>query len=213
MALVIKEKTALFDATLWRMDERIDTLINDANIPPDQVQMISSWTKVRQQEWLTSRYLLQKCYDIQASEILISPAGKPHLIDNTRYLSISHTTDYVYVAIADIPIGIDLQRRRLDISRIAPKFCSNDELSQLPKHLSLLTKYHLIWSAKESLFKAYGLGEVDFLRHLQFGPFEMEGLNTYTGKCNLCKPNISHQYQVNLTHHGLLFKAVAIQSD
>lgn len=80
-------------------------------------------------------------------------------------------------------IGCDIQVLTLKMPRIAHKFLNEPEkkfVDMMPKgqHLDLL---HLYWTAKESLYKAYGLKALDFREHIfvhniRWDGFEGEGL-------------------------------------
>ena len=64
-------------------------------------------------------------------------------------------------------------------------------------HLQLLT---LAWSLKETMFKWYGDGTVDFKSHLQINNIEMRD-NEFMAYCTFAKNE-----PVELKLHGLIFK-------
>ena len=63
----------------------------------------------RQREWLATRALLHST-QYKGETILYNDNGKPYLAGNNRHISISHTNEYVAIAVSDYPIGIDIER-------------------------------------------------------------------------------------------------------
>lgn len=118
----------------------------------------------RKAEFLTVRRLLQALGGNGAT-IVYKENGRPHLSDG-RFISITHSGTLVGVMISDShPVGIDLEAVRPNITRIASKFVSDDEHTEFGKGLDEDT-LHVIWCAKEILFKLYAKGNVDFRKDL-----------------------------------------------
>ncbi|MBL8107789.1 MAG: 4-phosphopantetheinyl transferase family protein, partial [Anaerolineales bacterium] len=61
--------------------------------------------------------------------------------------------------------------------RLAPKFLHPLEAAFLQKHGNdvQFDLMHVFWTAKESLYKAYGLKELDFRAHMRLRPFQWKG--------------------------------------
>lgn len=126
----------------------------------------------RQREWMTSRFLLHFISgDKDRTPILKTEFGKPYRKSKDRNISISHSKDKVAVIISDETVGIDIQNEVAKISRIQHKFISEDEHSRL-KVKNLIPYYHIFWGAKESMYKAYGIKELDFKDHMHLYPFK-----------------------------------------
>ncbi|MGD2004135.1 MAG: GNAT family N-acetyltransferase, partial [Flavobacteriales bacterium] len=66
----------------------------------------------------------------------------------------------------------DIETKRENLTRIAPKFTTEEELTRFDcePHTAL----QFIWGIKESLFKLYGYGSVDFKEHLEITAFEWD---------------------------------------
>ena len=118
---------------------------------------------------LAARYLLTVLKkDIAVNQIKISTSGKPFIENHCCHFSISHC-GYFAAAIIDenLNVGIDIELPNQKISAIKNKFTNDDELFLFTKfdynEIDILT---IIWSIKESMFKWYGLGAVDFKKHL-----------------------------------------------
>ena len=102
----------------------------------------------------------------QRRDCLKDQYGKPFLDGSNQFISFSHSEDLVAVAVSDVPVGIDIQLGVEKIARISHKFVNSEEASFANR--DLLTNLHLIWGAKEAVFKAYGRKEVDFRKHMTF---------------------------------------------
>ena len=83
----------------------------------------------------------------------------------------------VATLVHNTPCGIDIQKEVEKITRIAPKFCNGQELDFLPSS-GRLSYYHIIWGAKESIYKAYGRKKLDFKKNIIIEPFEFDGQST-----------------------------------
>ena len=127
---------------------------------------------------LAGRFLLQYLFpDFPYELILIADTRKPYLKDEKFHFSISHCGDYAAAIVSkDSRVGIDVEIPVEKIQQIQDKFLSGEEKkifniqysilnSQLPTPDSRLLT--LLWSAKESVFKWYGDGGVDFRKHIQ----------------------------------------------
>ena len=120
----------------------------------------------QRREFLAARLLLHQMSGRRhRAELVKDDCGKPHLADSHFYVSISHTANYAAAIANPNPCGIDVQRIVEKIARIAPKFISGAERIQL-KEADKLIQMHLIWSAKEAMYKAFGRREIDFKEHL-----------------------------------------------
>lgn len=122
---------------------------------------------------LAARWLLQLLFpDFPYEEILIADTRKPYLQGEKYHFSISHTGDYAAAIVSSTQrVGIDVEFISPKIEAIAHKFMPPGDYGFL--HQSNLTAYSpqqqlaFMWSAKESLFKWYSLGKVDFKQDLQ----------------------------------------------
>lgn len=121
---------------------------------------------------LAGRYLLTVLFDdFPLSEILIADTRKPFLENEDYHFSISHCGQYAAAIASRVNrAGVDIEIINPTVEKIAEKFLNQAERDILhewenfPKlNLQLLT---ILWSAKESIYKWYGLGQVDFKQHI-----------------------------------------------
>ncbi|MGI9541761.1 MAG: 4'-phosphopantetheinyl transferase family protein, partial [Cyclobacteriaceae bacterium] len=82
----------------------------------------------------------------------------------------AHSFPYA-VAIIDHqkPVGIDIEKPRLQLQRIAPKFLNHSEEIAAAQDLTKLCWY---WAAKETLYKIYGRKKLIFKKDLAIEPFD-----------------------------------------
>lgn len=122
---------------------------------------------------LAGRYLLTVLFsDFPLSEIRIADTRKPFLHDEKYHFSISHCGNYAAaIASSGQRVGVDIELVTPTVARVSAKFLHPeerrvlDEWKHLPRlHLQLLT---ILWSAKEAVYKWYGLGKVDFREHIR----------------------------------------------
>lgn len=160
----------------------------------------------RRLEHLAGRFLLQHLNpDFPFSKLEISSPGKPFVPGNSLHFSISHSFPYVAVAIDEQPVGIDVQVFHEKIYRLKDKFLSPEEQELFEDRAEQLT---LAWTAKEAAFKWFGLGGVDFIRHMpirkiqlenQQANLEMEFLKTETVKLLPLKGGIDPDFAWSVT--------------
>ena len=84
--------------------------------------------------------------------------GKPFLVSNPSvHFNISHAGYYVACAVADEPIGIDIEHIRPVDLKIVERFFSPDEAAYIASGKQL-TLFYEVWTKKESQIKWDGKG-------------------------------------------------------
>ena len=80
-------------------------------------------------------------------------SGKP--VCDRGYFSISHSGNYVCVAVSDAPIGVDIQKyngeKALDVAK---KFFTEEEKRRLAESDNKIDCFYLTWCKKEALWKS-----------------------------------------------------------
>ena len=130
----------------------LDNLIAKAN--PQQMQLIAAVPSPRRQaEILATRQLVCEILGPQAA-IGHNPDGSPNIIDSDLNISISHSRDYVAIALnAHQRIGIDIESWRNSLNSVREKFLTPQELAIYNTPAMLLQA----WTAKEAIYKAAGI--------------------------------------------------------
>ena len=152
---------------LWSITESEDWLRGRlALFPREEEQLRCIKGEERRREFLAARQLLHHMSGRSArAELVKDTDGKPHLPDSKFFVSISHTVGYSAAVAHPRPCGIDVQRIVPRIVNLAPKFVGAGERKQLTEEKEL-EQLHLIWAAKEAIYKAYGRRQLDFKRNL-----------------------------------------------
>jgi len=125
--------------------------------------------------------------------------GKPFIKNNKSFISFSHSGDYAAAIVnKESSVGIDIQLRKDKIVRLAQKFCSEDELEYI-NAANQIDYLHIIWGAKEAMFKQYGKGEVLFKEHIFVHPFQIEKSGSITVSFNKqpLTQTVNFDYQCN----------------
>lgn len=111
---------------------------------------------------LISRKIIQQKSSIPTQEIHFKKTkkGKPFLNNSPIHFNISHSGDWVVLAVADMDVGIDVEKLRNINYRVATRFFSKGENAAL-KQLEGIDKLKLFfdfWTLKESYLKLLGTG-------------------------------------------------------
>ena len=168
---------------IWKIEETEEFF--KANVP--QHRAVTHPHKRLQH--LAGRFLLQYLFPAFPYELIqIADTRKPFLPDEQYHFSISHCGDYAAAIVSkDKRVGLDIEIPTEKISRIMYKFLSAKEHEQF--HLIQPDKDRipfatLLWSAKESVFKWYGNGGVDFRKEIQLKKQheENETINSFFSK-------------------------------
>ncbi len=119
------------------------------------------------------RIALGECLRIDAAAVPLAstPAGQPRLRESGMSTSLSHSGSWVAIAIACAPtVGVDIERSppRMALDDLLTVICSPAEavgMQRLPgdeREAALLS----LWTRKEALLKAFGIGLAQALHSL-----------------------------------------------
>ncbi|UEG49919.1 4'-phosphopantetheinyl transferase superfamily protein [Ferruginibacter lapsinanis] len=142
---------------------------------------------------LAGRVILKELYpDFPYSLIRIADTRKPFLEDEAYHFSISHCGDYAAAIVSNKNrVGVDIELVTKKTEKVKHKFLSNTEqeyLSAIFNHQHSKENDQSLtaaWSIKETLFKWQGVGEVDFIKHLQIGDITRLSEENYKAACLL----------------------------
>ncbi|MBK6634553.1 MAG: 4'-phosphopantetheinyl transferase superfamily protein [Chitinophagaceae bacterium] len=119
---------------------------------------------------LAGRLLLKEMFPgFPVKLILIADTKKPFLENEPFHFSISHCGDYAAAMVSKTNrVGVDVELLNDRIDRIQHKFMYASDVKRLHVlcKMPLLQSLTLYWSVKESVFKWWGSGEVDFKKDI-----------------------------------------------
>jgi phosphopantetheinyl transferase len=175
---VIKTLTNCNNTTVyvWQIVESEAWLRSDIELSQNSVyRLITMSSEIHRRGFLSIRHLLQQA-GYTDNDLYYDDLGKPHLTDE-KYISITHSYELTAIIISDAPTGIDIEKRRDKIERIAVKFV-NYESDFIAQHANKVSALTVIWGAKESMYKCLGQKGLGFFEHCKVEPFEMEQKQT-----------------------------------
>ena len=109
-------------------------------------------SELHRRAFLSIRHLLA-LYSYEDSDLYYNEFGKPHLKDG-NYISITHSHHFTAVIISKTEeVGIDIEKNREKILRIAHKFTPFEEYRTLTNTEAIIRKLTIVWGATESLYK------------------------------------------------------------
>jgi len=156
---------------IWEVSEQHDFFKEGLQLSHGEREFVKTLNNKRQLEWMASRYLMQKVMDIDIeAKLRKDKFGKPYLLQKDVHISISHSHKYSALATSPKIIGIDIQLQLDKITRIAHKFINEKEWTYITDQ-ERIEYMHVIWGAKESMYKAYGRKRVEFIEDMELDKF------------------------------------------
>jgi phosphopantetheinyl transferase len=168
-SLKVNENTKVL---IWKIEESFDELNIDVFLTDkNQARLDSMKSKLHQRGFLSVRHLLKKV-GYSDKDLVYDEFGKPHLKDG-KHISITHSFNFSGIIISNnIPVGIDIEKQREKILKIAHKFTPIEEYKTIANADALISKLTIVWGAKESLYKIYGKKKILFLHHINIEDFK-----------------------------------------
>jgi len=156
---------------IWKIEESLEDLTKGIQLTEQSKKRVDAMKSIlHQQGFMSIRQLLKQAGYVDA-DVFYDEFGKPHLKDK-NYLSISHSFTFTAIIISKKkPVGIDVEKQRDKIVKIAHKFTPIEEYNTIANHEALVSKLTIVWGAKESLYKIYGKKKLQFLHHIYIEDF------------------------------------------
>jgi phosphopantetheinyl transferase len=175
---------------IWKIDESLAQLEKSVTLNDRSIKRIQGMrSESHKKGFLAVRKLLETA-QLTDFDLYYTDDGKPHLKDG-RIITISHSFDFSAIAISESEIGIDIEKNRDKIQRIASKFIVSENNFLCNENLT--EQLTVIWGAKESLFKIYPDGGLLFIEHL---PVEKFKLHEKTTSGQILKDTINKSYRI-----------------
>lgn len=101
--------------------------------------------------------------DIAKQNFTYTGHGKPYLLNYPDvHFNISHSGEYVACAVADSPVGVDIQKIGEYSLEVARRVCNEQELKQIEDSSDKASEFIKFWTQKEAILKMYGIGIAEF---------------------------------------------------
>ncbi|MDX2135170.1 MAG: 4'-phosphopantetheinyl transferase superfamily protein [Saprospiraceae bacterium] len=160
---------------LWQIAEPEDFFLDRLPLARDEERDLAPLKGIRRAEWLAGRYLLHLLTGENERLPLAKTAfAKPFFLDKPDLrCSLSHSHGIVGALLATVDCGCDVQVFVDKMPKLAPKFINSEEFAFVNTFPAKeqFELFHAFWTAKESLYKAYGLRELDFRKHMRLEHF------------------------------------------
>jgi 4'-phosphopantetheinyl transferase len=172
---------------IWKIEESLSELQEGILLSKNSATRLNSMkSELHQKGFVSIRHLLKEVGYTDA-DLIYDEFGKPHL-KNSKFISITHS--YIFTAIIvsdDLHVGIDIEKQREKILKIAHKFTPFEEYKTIANADALISKLTIVWGAKESLYKIFGKKKLLFLHHIYIEDFKFAdekttGIIRYDGK-------------------------------
>ena len=104
---------------------------------------------------------IAETYSLDKKEIIFSvtPFGKPYCKSHKEiYFSLSHSGDFLALAIDDRDVGIDIEKIRAAKENLIDRVCCKNEKDRIFSSRNPDIEFTKIWTRKEAYLKALGTG-------------------------------------------------------
>ena len=160
-------KHRIGESEVYIMDtSMIDTCLLAHHLPALMLNqaMTSFKSQTRQKEWLCTRLLL-KFIEGDNAIIEYSSNGAPILLNSDKHISISHSGNFVAIALSKHQVGLDVQVINDKPLRLKSRFLSNQELTLLKSDKDVEGAVKL-WCAKEAVYKYVSQPGTELIRDI-----------------------------------------------
>lgn len=162
---------------IWRIEESFDDLFQNLELTEKcRYRVDNMKSDLHRRGFMSVRHLLA-LEGYSDFDLFYDDHGKPHLKDG-KYISITHSYEFAGIIISDREVGIDIEKQRQKIIRIAHKFTPIEEYRTLANDDALIRKLTIVWCAKESLYKSFSEKGLSLLRHIDVTDFDMDDTET-----------------------------------
>lgn len=167
---------------IWKIEESFEWLSDGIQLTSHcQTRVDGMKSDLHRRGFMSIRHLLAAEGYVD-HDLYYDDNGKPHLKDG-KYISITHSFIFAGIIISDKPIGIDIEKQREKIMKIAHKFTPLKEYRTLANDAAIIRKLTIVWGAKESIYKYMSIPGLLFLHHIYVDDFDFDQMKT-TAKVN-----------------------------
>lgn len=162
---------------IWKIEESFEELSAGIDLTDNCANRVANMkSDLHRRGFMSVRHLLA-LEGYTDHDLFYDENGKPHLTDG-KHISITHSFIFSAIIVSDIEVGIDIEKQRNKILRIAYKFTPIEEYRTIANHDALMRKLTIVWAAKESLYKSFAVKSVSFLQHIYVEEFMLDNNHT-----------------------------------
>lgn len=163
---------------VWKVTEPEEELAKNIQLTEHcRNRMLGMKSEMHRRAFLSIRHLFKEA-GFEDKDVYYNEFGKPFL-HNGDFISITHSNDFTAIIVSStIEVGIDIEKQRDKILRIAHKFTPIQEYRTLANSEAIIRKLTIVWGAKESLYKIYAKPGLSFLKHIDVYDFSFDNTET-----------------------------------
>ncbi len=162
---------------IWKIEEDLEWLSRGIDLTSNcQKRVEGMKSEIHKRGFMSIRHLLAEM-GYTDHDLIYDDLGKPHLKDG-KYISITHSFNFTAIIVSDHHVGIDIEKQRDKIIKIAEKFTPLKEYHTLANEEALIRKLTIVWGAKESIYKLYAEPGLGFLQHINISEFDFDDAET-----------------------------------
>tara|TARA_B100000809_G_scaffold32497_2_gene28411 strand:+ start:29956 stop:30579 length:624 start_codon:yes stop_codon:yes gene_type:complete len=155
---------------VWKITEALQELETIFLCDNSLYRLDNMRSESHRKGFISVRHLLAEA-GYSDADLFYTEDGKPHLKDG-KNISITHSFHFSSIIISDTLVGIDIEKNRDKIKRIAHKFVGQE--ADFLKEENIIEQLTVLWGAKESLYKIHPDGGLSFIKHLPIEAFCLE---------------------------------------
>ena len=155
---------------IWKVTESEADLRQNINLTAANEERVGGMKSgIHRRGFLSIRHLML-LEGYEDKDLYYDDLGKPHL-NNGSYISITHSFEFTGIIVSKKEkVGIDIEKQRDKIVRIAHKFTTLDIKRPGGSTEEIVKKLTLLWGAKESIYKISAIQGLSFLQNIYLEP-------------------------------------------
>ena len=162
---------------IWKITESYNDLMEPLTLKSESLIRVEKMKSgIHQCGFLSVRHLLRE-FGYTDHDLYYDKNGKPHLKDG-KHISITHSFNFSGIIVSDDEVGIDIEKQRPIITKIASKFVGYEFEYLEENDADYVNKLTVIWCIKESLYKLFATPGLSFKQHTLVIPFTLEEAST-----------------------------------
>lgn len=167
---------------IWKVEESFEDLSKGVELTDHCQNRVNGMkSEIHRRGFMSIRHLMAQAGYVD-HDLFYDNLGKPHL-KNGKHISITHSFNFTAIILSDKKVGIDIEKRRDKILKIANKFTPLSEYHTVANEEALIRKLTIVWGAKESIYKMHTEPGLGFLQHINVTDFDFDDAET-TAKVN-----------------------------
>ncbi len=162
---------------IWKIEESFEQLATGITLTAHcKARVAHMKSDLHRRGFMSVRHLLA-AEGYTDHDLFYDANGKPHLKDG-KCISITHSFIFSAIIISTTEVGIDIEKQRPKILKIAQKFTPIEEYRTMANDDAIMRKLTMVWGAKESLYKSFATPGVSFLQNIYVEDFRLEHSET-----------------------------------